>query len=84
LGEAGDSKAGRVKEEWSRGPCEDAAFPGKVGTAAMKQILIILAAIGTAILLSQLLFTFYQWNREQTCATAGGRNCGGPPQRIER
>jgi hypothetical protein len=50
----------------------------------MKQLLIILAAIGTAVLLSQLLFTFYQWNREQACATAGGRNCGGPIQRIQR
>jgi hypothetical protein len=50
----------------------------------MKQVLIILAAVVTAVLLSQLLFEFYEWNREQTCATAGGRNCGGPPARIER
>jgi hypothetical protein len=50
----------------------------------MKQILIVLAAVIAAVLLSQLLFAFYDWNREQACATAGGRNCGGPPMRIER
>jgi hypothetical protein len=42
----------------------------------LKQILIILAAIVVALLLSQFLFDFYQWNQEQACATAGGRNCG--------
>ena len=50
----------------------------------MKQILLVLAAVIAAVLLSQLLFAFYDWNREQACATAGGRNCGGPPLRIER
>ncbi|HXQ51159.1 MAG TPA: hypothetical protein VN802_08710 [Stellaceae bacterium] len=50
----------------------------------MKQLLLIVAAIVVAVLLSQLLFDFYEWNREQSCATAGGRNCGGAPIRIER
>ena len=39
--------------------------------------LAILAAILAAIALSQFLFDFYQWNRSQSCATGGGRNCGG-------
>ena len=50
----------------------------------MKQILLILAAVIVAVLLSQLLFAFYEWNRAQECATAGGRNCAGAPVRIER
>jgi len=37
-----------------------------------------------AVLLSQFLFTFYEWNREQSCATTGGRNCGGAPTRLNR
>ena len=40
------------------------------------KILAIVAFIAAAILISNFLFDFYQWNREQTCATAGGRNCG--------
>ena len=50
----------------------------------MKQVLIILVAIAAAIALAQLLFSFYEWNREQACATAGGRNCAGPPTRLDR
>ncbi len=49
----------------------------------MKQIILVLAAIVIAILLSQLLFQFYEWNQLQSCATSGGRNCGGPRGRIE-
>jgi len=49
----------------------------------VKQILLILAAIVAAVLLSQFLFAFYDWNREQSCATAGGRGCGGGPGRLE-
>jgi len=41
--------------------------------------LAIIAAVGAAILLSQLLFNFYDWNKEQSCASGGGRNCGGGP-----
>jgi hypothetical protein len=50
----------------------------------MRQLLLIVAAIVTAVLLTEFLFSFYDWNRMQACATAGGRNCGGPPARIER
>jgi hypothetical protein len=39
--------------------------------------LAIIAAIGTAILLSQFLFDFYDWNQMQSCASSGGRRCGG-------
>jgi len=50
----------------------------------VKQIIAIVAAIVTALVLSQLLYEFYQWNREQTCATSGGRNCGGPAVPLNR
>lgn len=50
----------------------------------MKQVLLIVAAIVAAIVLSQLLFQFYEWNRLQACATSGGRNCAGAPARLER
>jgi len=50
----------------------------------MKQLLLVAAALIAAVVLTQLLFEFYEWNRLQECATAGGRNCGGPPQRLER
>jgi hypothetical protein len=36
------------------------------------------------VLLSQLLFDFYQWNREQSCASSGGRNCAGKPVPLNR
>jgi hypothetical protein len=39
--------------------------------------LAIIVAIGAAIVLSQLLFDFYDWNKTQSCASTGGRNCGG-------
>jgi hypothetical protein len=50
----------------------------------MRQLLLIAAAIATAVLLTEFLFSFYDWNRMQACATAGGRNCGGTPTSIER
>lgn len=46
--------------------------------------LALIAAIVAAVVLSQLLFDFYQWNRLQTCATGGGRNCGGAPVPLNR
>lgn len=46
--------------------------------------LAIVAFILAAILGSQLLFKFYDWNRLQNCATAGGRNCGGRPIPFDR
>lgn len=50
----------------------------------MKQILLVIAAIVAAVLLSQLLFQFYDWNRVQSCATSGGRNCAGRPIPVQR
>ncbi len=50
----------------------------------MKQLLLVLAAVAAVIVLSQLLFAFHDWNREQACATAGGRNCAGGPMRLQR
>jgi len=41
--------------------------------------LAIIGAIVAAIVLSQLMFDFYEWNQRQSCASAGGRNCGGGP-----
>ena len=46
--------------------------------------LAIIAAIVAAVVLSQLLFDFYQWNEQQSCATAGMRNCGGPRGQLNR
>jgi hypothetical protein len=46
--------------------------------------LAIIGAIVAAIVLSQLLFEFYEWNQEQSCASTGGRNCGGGPIPLNR
>jgi hypothetical protein len=46
--------------------------------------LAIILAIAAAIGLSQLLFEFYDWNRQQSCSTGGGRNCGGGPIPLNR
>jgi len=50
----------------------------------MKQLLLVLAAVVAAVVLSQLLFAFYNWNQEQACATAGGRNCAGIAGQVGR
>ncbi|HUZ75202.1 MAG TPA: hypothetical protein VMU87_19630 [Stellaceae bacterium] len=50
----------------------------------MKQLLVVLAAVVAAVLLTQLLFEFHSWDREQSCATAGGRNCAGRPLPLDR
>ncbi len=41
-----------------------------------RSLLAIIAAIIAVIVLSQLLYDFYDWNQRQSCATGGGRNCG--------
>jgi hypothetical protein len=48
----------------------------------MKQVLIVVAAVVVAVALSQLLFEFYDWNRQQSCATSGGRGCGGASMKL--
>ncbi|HLJ64230.1 MAG TPA: hypothetical protein VKT70_09000 [Stellaceae bacterium] len=40
------------------------------------KIVAIIAAIVAVLALSQFMFAFYDWNRSQSCATSGGRNCG--------
>ncbi|MGH6980294.1 MAG: hypothetical protein ACREFC_03725 [Stellaceae bacterium] len=35
----------------------------------------ILAAIVAVVLLTRFMWAFSDWNKEQACATAGGRNC---------
>ncbi|HKR19620.1 MAG TPA: hypothetical protein VJS41_05710 [Stellaceae bacterium] len=40
-----------------------------------RALLAIVAAVIAVLVVSQLLFAFYDWNRQQTCATGGGRNC---------
>ncbi len=42
---------------------------------AMKY-LAILAVIAAAFAGSWFLTTLYDWNREQSCLSTGGRNCG--------
>jgi len=46
--------------------------------------LAIIAAIVAAIVLSQLLYDFYQWNQTQSCVSSGGRNCGGGSAPLNR
>jgi hypothetical protein len=36
----------------------------------------LLAAIVAIVLLTRFMWAFSDWNKEQACATAGGRNCG--------
>jgi hypothetical protein len=49
-----------------------------------KSALAILAAVAAVFALSQLLFEFHGWNRQQACATGGGRNCGAPPIQLNQ
>jgi hypothetical protein len=46
----------------------------------MKPVLAIIAVIVAILALTQLLISFYDWNQEQSCATGGGRSCGGRTQ----
>ena len=50
----------------------------------LRQVIAIVVAIIAVILLTEFLFQFYDWNRQQACATSGGRNCGGVPTQMER
>lgn len=38
--------------------------------------LLIIIAILTTLVLSELLFEFYDYNKQQDCLSAGGRRCG--------
>ena len=40
-----------------------------------RALIAILVAVVAALAASQLLFEFNDWNRQQACATGGGRNC---------
>jgi len=46
--------------------------------------LAIIAAIIAAIVLSQFLYDFYDWNKTQSCLSTGGRNCGAAPIPLNR
>ena len=46
--------------------------------------LAIVALIAAAVAGSQLLFSFHSWNREQACATGGGRGCAGAQVPLSR
>jgi hypothetical protein len=35
----------------------------------------LLAALVAVVLLTRFMWAFSDWNKEQACATAGGRNC---------
>jgi hypothetical protein len=35
----------------------------------------ILAALVAVVLLTRFMWAFSDWNKEQACATGGGRNC---------
>jgi len=57
---------------------DDEPYPLKV------YLIGIAAFILAALLLAWFAVEFAAWNKEQACATAGRRNCGGPPIRIDR
>jgi hypothetical protein len=38
--------------------------------------LYIVAAVVAVVLAAELMVEFHDWNRQQACATSGGRNCG--------
>jgi hypothetical protein len=38
--------------------------------------LFIIGGIVAILLAAELLIEFHDWNRQQACATSGGRNCG--------
>lgn len=40
-----------------------------------RALVAIVAAVIAVIAASQLLYQFHDWNRQQACATGGGRNC---------
>jgi len=42
----------------------------------MSRYLLIIIAVLTTVVLSELLFEFYDWNKQQDCLAAGGRRCG--------
>ena len=42
----------------------------------MKNYLALLAAIIAVVLLGWFVSAFSDWNKQQACATSGGRNCG--------
>jgi hypothetical protein len=44
----------------------------------VRNLLLILLAAVAAFLASELFVRFHDWNRQQACMTAGGRNCGPP------
>ena len=48
-------------------------------------VLAILAAGAAIYGASELMVRFHDWNREQACATAGGRNClPAGPVKLQR
>jgi len=42
----------------------------------MTRYLLIIIAVLVTLVLSELLFEFYDFNRQQDCLSAGGRRCG--------
>jgi hypothetical protein len=42
----------------------------------LTRYLLIIIAILTTLVLSELLFEFYDFNKQQDCLSAGGRRCG--------
>jgi hypothetical protein len=38
----------------------------------------VLVAIVATVLLSWFALEFADWNKQQACATSGGRHCGAP------
>lgn len=43
----------------------------------MNHYLAIILAIIAVVLIGEFVVEFADWNKEQACATSGGRNCAG-------
>ena len=54
-----------------------AALPQNIGMRPPVLIATLLAVLLAVVLLTRFMWAFQDWNREQACATGGGRNCGG-------
>ncbi len=57
---------------------EDEPYPLKV------YLIGIAGFILAAVILAWFAVEFAAWNKEQACAMAGRRNCGGPPVQMVR
>lgn len=64
-----------MRPNWDAHACRCRRPPAYSPAMNTRALLAILAAVIAVLLGSQLLFSLSDWNRQQACATGGGRNC---------